>query len=149
MSRLPRYLKASAAACGVVALGLLVWFGSDALLLGFAGVLVAIILRTSAEVIARVTRLRIGYSLAITLAALAGLLALALTFVGPHIAEQVDQLRNGLPMSWSRAQTNLRTIGGLIVTDLWVFILRLIRICTSVELSALSQSNMKSAALRC
>jgi predicted PurR-regulated permease PerM len=82
-------------------LALFLWRVLDVLLLGFASVLVAILLRALAEPIARRTRL--SQTLALGLAVLAVLVLLGgiLWLFGAEIASQLAQLVDQLPRAWA------------------------------------------------
>ncbi len=81
----------------VVGALLLVWFALDLLLLLFAGVLLAIFLRTLASGLARYTGLPVGLSLAAVCLTLVGVLVVGGWLYAPRLAEQSDQLTEALP----------------------------------------------------
>lgn len=82
---------------GLVLLVLVLWLAADLLLLLFAGVLLAIFLRTLAIWIGGFTRLRVGWSLAIVLVALLGAVTLTSLLFAPRLAEEAQQLTQKLP----------------------------------------------------
>jgi predicted PurR-regulated permease PerM len=77
----------------------LAWRLSDVLLLGFGGVLVAVLLRHLASILSRWTRLPVGASLAVVVLGLVLLGALFVTSVGPQVAVQFEQLWLSLPQA--------------------------------------------------
>ncbi|MBV1796816.1 AI-2E family transporter [Siccirubricoccus sp. G192] len=83
----------------IVGLVLLAWRLSDVLLLGFGGVLVAVLLRNLARGLARLTGLRTGAALAAVALGLVALAALFVVSVGPQVATQFEQLWQALPQA--------------------------------------------------
>jgi len=82
-------------------IGLLVWFALDLLLMVFAGVLLAIFLRTLAVSLSRATGLSTGYALASVVFGLIGITVLAGWLYAPRLAEQSDRLTESLPQAFS------------------------------------------------
>ena len=78
---------------------LLLWFARRTLLLAFAGVLVAVFLSTPASVLHERVRLPYRVALLLTVAALIGVVALAVTWRGPAVASQFSDLRDSLPQA--------------------------------------------------
>jgi predicted PurR-regulated permease PerM len=95
----------------VVGLALLVWLALDLLLLLFAGVLLAIFLRTLASELARRSGLRVGWSLAIVVLLIVGSVWLAGWAYAPSLAEQSDQLTQAIPMAVADLTSWLRQYG--------------------------------------
>lgn len=81
----------------LVAVALLLWRIAYALLLGFAGVLVAAFFRGVAGKLRDWTRLPMGWSLAVVWTVLLGLLVAAVWLAGPAVGEQVAELGRTLP----------------------------------------------------
>jgi predicted PurR-regulated permease PerM len=104
-----QYIKAALSAAAVAVLLLVVWFGIDTFLLAFAGVLVAIALRSGAGLVSRLTGVPKRWALAIALIVLAAVLLTAAAVTGPRVATQADQLRTDLPQAWGRLQATVRT----------------------------------------
>lgn len=99
---LQRLLLTVGVTFGLLALALLLWSATEVVLLVFAGVLVAIFLRSLSEGLHRLTGMRESFSLAIVAV---GLVAIALGtawLVAPSIGRQVDQLAEQLPRSFTR-----------------------------------------------
>ena len=92
----------------VVGLALLVWLALDLVLLLFAGVLLAIFLRTLASALARRSGLGVGWSLAIVVLLILGSVALAGWAYAPSLAEQSDQLTQAIPMAVADLSSWLR-----------------------------------------
>lgn len=92
----------------VVGALLLVWLALELMLLLFAGILLAIFLRTLAAGLTRYTGLPVGVSLAVVCLTLVGVLVLGGWLYAPRLAEQGDQLAETLPkvagdmLSWLR-----------------------------------------------
>ncbi|MDF1501331.1 AI-2E family transporter [Roseisolibacter sp. H3M3-2] len=83
-----------AAVAGVL---LLVWFAHRALLLAFAGVLVAVLLSTPAALLHQRARLPYRVALFLVLVLLGGTIAVAVSLRGPAVVTEVDALRDSLP----------------------------------------------------
>lgn len=82
---------------GVVGIGYFFWLISDVLLLVFAAVLVAILLRSFAQVISRYTRLGEGVSICLASVLIFGCIAGAIYFFGAQLSGQLMQLGERLP----------------------------------------------------
>jgi predicted PurR-regulated permease PerM len=76
------------------------WFLRDILLLVFASILLAVVLRGAAERLRRRTRLPTGVSLALVLALIIGVLGVLGLWQGPRVAEEVRVLRRELPVAF-------------------------------------------------
>jgi predicted PurR-regulated permease PerM len=87
-----------------VALALLLWRIRTALLLGFIGILLAVLYRGLAGVVTRYTRIPIHWTLLIVAVSLLGLIALFFWFAGPPINEQFSQMVKTLPTAINRIQ---------------------------------------------
>jgi predicted PurR-regulated permease PerM len=85
-----------------LALALLLWYGVRVLLVGFAGVLLAVLLRAIAAGVTRLTRLPAGWALGVTLVGIAGLFVGAWLLLAPDVAEQANQLADRLPPAFER-----------------------------------------------
>jgi predicted PurR-regulated permease PerM len=81
----------------VIGAAIFLWLAVDLLLLLFAGVLLAIFLRTLAVQVSAWTRLRVGWSLAIVLLLLLGGATVASLHFAPRLAEETQQLTEKLP----------------------------------------------------
>ena len=86
----------------VAGLILLAWRLADVLLLGFGGVLVAVLLRHLAKGLGRRTRLPVGAALAAVVLGLALMAVFFVASVGPQVAEQFEQLWLALPQALER-----------------------------------------------
>jgi predicted PurR-regulated permease PerM len=106
--RSDRYLQAAICFAAVTILLLLLWFASDIFLLVFGGVLLAIIFRSAADLVARFTKLTPGWALLVVLLLVAGLVFLTVVFLSPTIANQVDQLQADVPAAWDGVQGQLQ-----------------------------------------
>jgi predicted PurR-regulated permease PerM len=95
-----RAFLVSAGALVPVLLFLLLWFGAQALLLVFAGYLVAVFVRAPTRWVARRARLSHRLAFALVLLILT-LLAFALgSWAAPRVAEQADELSRQLPQAF-------------------------------------------------
>jgi predicted PurR-regulated permease PerM len=92
-----RVLIAVAITAAAVLLLVFLWYTVDVLLLAFAGVLLAIFLRSMSDWLSARTGLSAGWSLGLVVAALLGLTALGLWLLAPTVADQIDQLSQRLP----------------------------------------------------
>jgi predicted PurR-regulated permease PerM len=81
----------------VVCLTFLAWQLADVLLLGFGGVLVAVLLRHLARILSHWTPLSVGASLVFVVLGLILLGVLFVASVGPQVAIQFEQLWQALP----------------------------------------------------
>jgi predicted PurR-regulated permease PerM len=107
----PRFTRRVIIAVGVTLLGLalalLLWYGVRVLLVAFAGVLLAVLLRSIADGISRVTGLGPGWSLGITVLLIAGLFVGLGWLLAPQVAEQANQLVDQLPMAMARLKERI------------------------------------------
>ncbi len=102
-----RVLVALSIGIVLVALVILVWYVANVLLLLFAGILVAILLRTFADWLSAATRLPDRLSLAtVILILVAGLAAIG-WYIAPRVGEQVDQLSRRIPQHIEHFQSRL------------------------------------------
>lgn len=88
----------------VVALGLVLWRLSHILILVFAGIVVAMVLRALTEPLAAVTGLAHRWALGAVVVALLALAAAAVWFFGERIGQQFDQIVAQLPQAWARVR---------------------------------------------
>ena len=93
---------------------LLAWIARDLLLLLFAGVLLAVFLRTLAVWVAERTPLSIGWALMLVVVGLLSVATLGGVLFAPALAEQVRQLADTLPEAATRLEERVRstTFGG-------------------------------------
>jgi predicted PurR-regulated permease PerM len=93
----------------VAAVALLVWYAHDTLLLVFAGILLALVLRTGAEWTAKTFRMQIVWGVGVT--AIVGLtfLCVVVAVLGNAIAAQIAALRDTLPGAISDVVQQLRS----------------------------------------
>ncbi|CAN5748224.1 AI-2E family transporter [soil metagenome] len=92
-----RALVAIVLAVVVVAVALLLWRLANVVLYGFAGILVAVLLRSGADLVHRLTRLPVGWSLALVVLVLVGGAGLGLWLLLPPLLGQVGQFATNLP----------------------------------------------------
>jgi predicted PurR-regulated permease PerM len=104
---LVRVARRTLVVVAIVALALLVWRIRTALLLGFIGVLLAILLRGLADFLSRYTRIPARWALLLVVTAFVGLFALFIWFAGPRINEQFSQLAKTLPTSIGRLRDTI------------------------------------------
>lgn len=103
-----------------VALALLLWYGVRVLLVGFAGVLLAVLLRSIADGIAHVTRLSNGWALLVTIVLLVGLFVGMGFLFAPSVTEQANQLARDLPTALDKLRHRLQSTGwGKQALQLW------------------------------
>jgi predicted PurR-regulated permease PerM len=95
----------------IILLLLFVWFSFQVLLLVFAGILMAIFLHGLADWLSERTRLSRGWSLAVVLLGLLGLIALGVWRLAPEVAEQVDQLAEQIPQSLQQLRQYIERYG--------------------------------------
>ena len=94
-----RVLVATLVVMGVLLLLLFIWYSADLLMLVFAAVLIAILLRTLTDFVQQRTGLWYGLSLAIVSVGLVVLIALTVWLVMDRIVDQMTQLRTILPQA--------------------------------------------------
>jgi predicted PurR-regulated permease PerM len=90
-----------------LALALLLWWGIRVLLVGFAGVLFAVLLRSIALGISKLTRLPVGWSLAVTCLLLVGLFVGLWLLLAPDVIEQTNQLVDRLPKALDKLKERI------------------------------------------
>ncbi len=101
--RSAEYLRAAACAALIVIILLTFWFASDIFLMAFAGVLLAIVLRSISNAIARITHFGSGPSLLTVIVLFIAVVTLAARFIAPKLSAEIDQLRSNLPPAWREA----------------------------------------------
>ena len=115
-------LMATGVAAGVVLLLIGLWYAVHALLVAFAGVLLAILVRTPADWLSERTGLSEGWSLGVVAAVILALLAGFGFLVAPQITEQTQKLAQQLPASlqevrrWLEQYPTGRWLVGMIPT---------------------------------
>ncbi|MEZ5787108.1 MAG: AI-2E family transporter [Xanthobacteraceae bacterium] len=97
----PAFAKKILLIASVVAVLLLAWQLADILLLVFASVLGAVLLRALADLIEKPTRLSPAWSLAIAVLLIVTLITLISVLFGATIRENVSALLDQLPLAWS------------------------------------------------
>lgn len=93
----------------VAAVFLCIWYASDVLLLLFAGILLAIVLRGATRAVSRLLGVSDGWSLAIVAGGSAALIGLAVALLTPEVNRQVDELSRSLPASIATLRQQLET----------------------------------------
>jgi len=88
---------------------LIVWYAHDTLLLVFAGILLALALRTAAEFTAKTFHMRIVWAVWVTAIAGLVLVGVAMAAVGNAAATQIAALRDTLPGALTDLLQHLRT----------------------------------------
>ena len=83
----------------VILVGLFLWAVSDVLLLAFAGILLAIFLRSLSQGVYLYTPITEGWALAVVVLVLVSLLGVGAWLLAPKVAEQGDRLVERLPHS--------------------------------------------------
>jgi predicted PurR-regulated permease PerM len=97
--------------CLTILLLILVYFTFDVLLLIFAAALLAIFLRGLADVVCRYTNISEGLAVLVVSALIIAVLAGAIAFLAPDIADQVRHLREALPVSAREAANYISQFG--------------------------------------
>lgn len=92
----------------IVLLAFAAWHLSFVLLLAFVGVLLAVLLRQLALILARHTPLSPTAGVLVVALAIVGLVALGIMFLGPRILAQVDLVRESLPGAVAQFESLLR-----------------------------------------
>ncbi|HEX3699778.1 MAG TPA: AI-2E family transporter [Phenylobacterium sp.] len=102
-----RYLQKLLITVAVVALAMIALRWRQVFLLAFGASLIAVLLRSLANPIARRTPLNAAGSLAAAFLGLIAIIGLAAWFVGAEVSAQFDQLSQILPKAWSATQQYL------------------------------------------
>jgi predicted PurR-regulated permease PerM len=93
---------------GLVVCLALVWYTRHVFLLAFAGVLLAVLFSSLAQLVCRYTRLPYRWSLALVLVLLAVAVGLGVWLLGQQIAQQASDLVRSLPQSIERLRRQLQ-----------------------------------------
>ncbi|WP_207536666.1 AI-2E family transporter [Sabulicella rubraurantiaca] len=101
------FLRRVLIVAGVVVLLLTFWAVREALLIGFASLLVAVLLSACAELICKYTGLRRRWALIISALLIVAFLGLCGLLVGSQLASQVTQLITGLPRALAEVESRL------------------------------------------
>jgi predicted PurR-regulated permease PerM len=102
-----RTLVVSGVAAAVVLVLLLAWVAADVLLMVFAGILVAVLLRGLSDRVARDTPLGPHLSLAVVVFLLAFSAVVAGVLLAPSVANQIDDLTRQIPAAVDQLQERL------------------------------------------
>lgn len=97
--------------CLTILLLILVYFTFDVLLLIFAGALLAIFLRGLADVLCKYTNISEGIGVLVISVLIIAVLAGAIAFLAPDVADQVRHLREALPESAREAAAYISRFG--------------------------------------
>lgn len=100
-------------AIGLIAIALFLWTVHKALLLGFAGLLVAVLIRGLGTTLSERTSLSTSWALAAVVAALVAGTVGFWWWLGPYIVSQVGQLAERLPDSYQALLTYVQDQSGL------------------------------------
>lgn len=104
----------------VLGVALLAWQFAYVLMLAFAGLLLAVLLRRGAVALARRTPLSVGLSMAAVILTVLGAAALFGFYAGPRISSELSQVAQTLPDAWDRIEDYLTgtTWGGYLMDTL-------------------------------
>ena len=105
-----RVLTAVVLGVAIGATALLLWRLANVLLLGFAGVLVAVFLRASANLVRRLTHMSEGWALTVVLLLVLALLGLTSWLLLPRIVDQLGQLVNSLPTLLTQLEAQVKAV---------------------------------------
>jgi len=104
------------AVCAIISVfvmaGVLLWQGAAVLLYGFAGILLALLLDTCAQQLARLPLLSRKVALVLTLVVLAGVAVGLVILLGPRVTEQIGELQQKLPVAYDRFEAQLFALPG-------------------------------------
>ncbi len=89
------------------ALAIVLWQGAEVFLLIFAGFLLAVFLRSLSEYLSEKTSLSGGWSLAVVLFGIFGLMALGSWLLSDSVQTELDQLSEELPAAFERARDTI------------------------------------------
>ncbi|MBV0891836.1 AI-2E family transporter [Paracoccus sp. Z118] len=91
----------------ILGLALMAWQLAFVLLLAFAGVLLAVLLRHLALIVARHTPLSAGAGVGVAALGILGLIALGIVFAGPEMVNQFTQLIRSVPAALDQVEAML------------------------------------------
>src|SRR3954470_1142909 len=103
-----RAVIAVAIGVGGIALALFLWYAMYVLLLAFAGVLVAVALRSMALAVARWTGLRLGWGLGAVIGTIVVGFGLVGWLLAPSVARQVDDFSDRVPEAIAAFEAQLQ-----------------------------------------
>ena len=106
-----RFLSRLVLVVGVVALALLVWQVAGILLLTFAGVLVAVLLRTLQRLVERTLPLGDRWAFAVVMLLLLAATLLLSWFLAPRFSDEIDRLGVGIPAALQNLENSLEQYG--------------------------------------
>ena len=86
----------------LIVLLLAMWFARQVLLLAFAGVLFAIILRAVTDWLARLLHLRTGIALALTCVLAVAAVGFFFWFIAPRLSDEADAVSQSIQSAWHR-----------------------------------------------
>jgi predicted PurR-regulated permease PerM len=95
-----QHVKTAAAVMSLIVLLLAIWFAREVLLLAFAGILFAIILRTVTDWLARLLHLRTGIALALTCILSLTAVGLFFWFIAPQLSDEADAVSQSIQSAW-------------------------------------------------
>jgi len=106
--------------CGLAALAGLLFLLADLLVLVVAAIVMAVVLRTAADLITRLTLLSENWAVAAVVLTVIATLVLLSWLAGPQIADQVSSLFATLPSAWAKLTVDVQGTawGGLIIANL-------------------------------
>lgn len=96
---------------GLAALVFLLWQLRTILLMLFGAVVVATIFRAVADLIARVLRVPGSVATALAIILVLGLVGLLIAMFGAHVAQQLQTLRDTLPVAWREFEERIGDFG--------------------------------------
>jgi predicted PurR-regulated permease PerM len=102
---LRRMFLTVATVTAVLALLIFLWYAVEVMLIIFAGILLAVVLRSLADLLAEYTGISRGWSLAIVVIGLLALLGLGGRYLAPQIVEQGAQLAVAIPEAFDQVET--------------------------------------------
>jgi predicted PurR-regulated permease PerM len=102
-----RVLLNAAAVLGVVAVIVIVWYAGQALLLVFAGVLVAVTVRAAADLLTRFTKMPQTFARAFVWLLIVGATVAFFMTLANRLAAEVDALRQQIPQAVNELQAKL------------------------------------------
>lgn len=105
-----RVFIATAIPLAMVLIAVLIARAGAVFLLFFVSALFALILRAGGDLVARYTHMPTHWALGIFILTLLGTLFGSGWFVAPHIADQLDQLRNQMPQAIDELERNIRAM---------------------------------------
>ena len=106
-----QFIRRALIVLGLVSLFLLAWYLRSLILMLFGAVVVATVFRALADRISRLTGIGESVSVALSIIAILGAIGLLIALFGSEVAQQVELLRDQLPVAWQSFEARIGDMG--------------------------------------